>query len=240
MAHLDPELLSAYIDAELSPDDMRQVEEHLAVCETCRREHAELRGISTMVRELPVYLPRRVVEIDAADQRRPANGVAKILEFAKPLAVAALILLVAFAGLRLLVDNDDGGDEEGQISFSAIQQTPENGTDPAAQASEPVAARDAPPNAAWVPADEDGELAESSEQEAVSDSEFESELPPAAAEQAAPTATAIAPAPEAVEPDTDDDGPSYWLIGALVAIAITVALSAARYALRTSPRRPRQ
>lgn len=239
MAHLDTELLSAYIDAELSPDDMRQVEVHLAECETCIQEHAELRGISTMVRELPTYLPRRVIEIDASEPQRPTGPLAQLMEFAKPLAVAALILLVAFTALRLLVDNDDDGEDGGQISFSAVQETPADGTIPAAQASEPVAAREAPPNAARVPAEQDGELAESSEQEAVDDSERGSEMAPAAAEQAAPTVTATAP----VDPESeqaDDDGPNYWLIAALVAITLMVALSAARYAVRTSSRRPQR
>ena len=38
MAHLEPELLSAYIDRELPAADMAAVERHLAQCATRRAE----------------------------------------------------------------------------------------------------------------------------------------------------------------------------------------------------------
>jgi anti-sigma factor RsiW len=138
MAHLDPELLSAYIDHELPDADMAAVERHLAECDACRAEYEELRALSTLVRGLPVYLPRREVDLGATDTGR-SETLAKIVAFSKPLAVAAVILLVAFAGLRLLSTmNEDAGDGD-QISFSAVQPTP-RGTEPAGGASEVQAA----------------------------------------------------------------------------------------------------
>src|SRR5690625_130575 len=119
MAHLDPELLSAYIDHELPATDLAAVERHLADCGACRAEFDELIGISTLVRELPVYRTTRVVDV-SGHPRGGSDTLARIIAFSKPLAIAALVLLVAFAGLRLLTDDDpdDGGD---QISFSAVQ-----------------------------------------------------------------------------------------------------------------------
>lgn len=242
MAHLDPERLSAYIDAELSPDDMQQVERHLAECETCRHEFEELRGISDMVRELPTYLPRRTIEIDASTLPRESGTLAQIVEFGKPLAVAALILLVAFAGLQLLVDNDDDGDsgEEGQISFSAVQEQPTpDETIPENAAFEPPMAEDSAPDAAMMPARQVEDTADTIEEDAADDSE---EVGPEAqdtAERETVEATISPAAPDEEEPD-DDGGTRYWLIGALVVITIGVALSAARYALRASPKGRRQ
>ena len=251
MAHLDTELLSAYIDDELSPDDRRQVEEHLSSCEVCRREFEELRGISALVRELPTYLPRRVVEIDESAPH-PASGVLpKIIEFSKPLAVAALIVIVAVAGIRFFMDDDDGEQGDGEISFSAVQETPSGGTDRQTQTSESVTAGEAPPNAALIPAEQEGEEADSIVPETGQDSAEDAEMAPGAARQEeapaaafqpqAPEPTVATPMPTPVPAETDDDdGPSYLLIGTLVAVAAVVALSAARYASRASPRRTRR
>lgn len=47
--HLSPELLSAYLDAELAPRDRAQVEEHVVACPGCR---ARLDGMRRVVRTL--------------------------------------------------------------------------------------------------------------------------------------------------------------------------------------------
>lgn len=149
MDHLDTELLSAYIDHELSAADMAVVEQHLAACDACRAEYEELRGLSILVRELPVYEPKRVIDV-SGHPRGGSDTLAKIIAFSKPLAIAAVVLLVAFAGFQLLTDDepDDSGD---QISFSAVQPT-EPGTDAARETSEDQA-QDAPGAAA--PSDEE-------------------------------------------------------------------------------------
>jgi hypothetical protein len=237
MDHLDPELLTAYIDDELSPADAAQVERHLASCETCAVEFRELRGISTLVRELPVYLPRREITIQPA----PSSGsptMARILEFSRPLAIAAVVLLVAFAGLRLL--NDVGDDDSGgeQISFSAVQETTTAGTESAARASDTTAA-EAP--AVGVPSDEE-------QVEMVTDllgQVADSEAPQAAvpemaevAEESAPTVT-IAPTitteaePATATPEDDDS-----IVTAIIVVAVVILVGGAAgwYMLFRSPR----
>ena len=239
MEHLDPELLSAYIDAELSPGEMAQVEEHLASCPTCIVEYQELLGIATMVRELPTYQPRTVVEIDRPRSAAGSGSMSRIIEFSKPLAVAALILLIAFAGLQLLSDIGDDEETDGdQISFSAVQETATDGTDPAARTSESIAAGERAPDAAGAPPEQSGDSAETTMQEAPSDNENDSEMAPAAAAPEQVEATATAPAAATAPPDDDGDS-RLLLIAGVVAVVVVVAGSAAWYAFFRSPRRPR-
>ena len=47
------EMLSAYLDGELSPEEARSLEEHLAVCEDCRRELEELKSLVAALGSLP-------------------------------------------------------------------------------------------------------------------------------------------------------------------------------------------
>ncbi len=242
MEHLDPELLSAYIDHELPAADMAAVERHLAACDTCRAEYEELRGLSTLVRELPVYQPKRVIDV-SAHPRGGSDTLAKIIAFSKPLAIAAVLLLVAFAGLRLLTDDepDDGGD---QISFSAVQPT-EAGTEVAREASEDQA--------------QDASFAE-----APADSESMSEPPPpmgampARQSQTQATTEVVASAPEqqeaeamstptpeptaaatpapAMEPEPVGEG-NRWLPVAIVAAAIVALAGGAGWYRFVRPRR---
>ena len=231
MEHLDPELLSAYIDHELPAADMAAVERHLAACETCRAEYEELRGLATLVRELPIYEPKRVIDVSAYPHGG-SDTLAKIIAFSRPLAIAAVVLLVAFAGFRLLNDDkpDDAGD---QISFSAVQPT-EPGTEMAREASGEVA-REAP--GAVAPSD-DRAAAEAPADNALSESEVQGEAPPpmgamgamqpapatAIASDVEPMATATVVATVTPAPEGGADAGSSWLPVAIVAAAI-VALA---------------
>ena len=58
--------LSAYADGELTPTAARRVEEHLAGCEGCAREHAELQRLVNLtcripMEELPASLHDRIM-----------------------------------------------------------------------------------------------------------------------------------------------------------------------------------
>jgi hypothetical protein len=266
MAHLDSELLSAYIDHELPAADVAAVERHLAECDDCRAEYNELRGLSTLVRELPVYLPKR--EIDVSDQPRGGSEtLAKIIAFSKPLAIAAVVLLVAFAGLRLLTD-DDTGDNGDQISFSAVQPT-ETGTELVREASEEEAAGEsaaeappaddalgeAPPAEATMPPpmgampameQDTAPVMQDAAPEAASsieDAEVEAESAMVADEPAATPATTVAtpePAVIATAAPTGDGGGSSWLPEAVVtAIVVAVAGAAGWYTFIRKPERRR-
>lgn len=251
MAHLDPELLSAYIDHELPAADMAAVERHLAECAACRAEYDELRGLSTLVRELPVYLPKREVDVSGYP-RGGSDTLARVIAFSKPLAIAAVVLLVAFAGLRLLTDDepDDAGD---QISFSAVQPTAV-GTESDGAASEEQAAN------APAAARSDSEAPQAA---APSDGEVLGEAPPGAVATippalgamparvvetqpapalitAEPTSTAAPEPTAAPAPAETGGGGDSWLPEAVVAIVVVALAGAAGwYRLVRSPARRR-
>ncbi|HEX8683220.1 MAG TPA: zf-HC2 domain-containing protein, partial [Ardenticatenaceae bacterium] len=97
-AHLDPDLLSAYLDDEVTPDEHARVSEHLTGCEACRSELEGLRFTVSLLQRLPVEPPPRtfyVTEAMITPEARPAwwqrwrNPLVSSLG-----AVAALLLFV--------------------------------------------------------------------------------------------------------------------------------------------------
>jgi len=50
------ELMMARLDGEITPEDLRELEEHLAGCEACRQEFEEMERITDLVGE--IELPR--------------------------------------------------------------------------------------------------------------------------------------------------------------------------------------
>ena len=82
------DLLGAYLDGELHSLRLRQVEDHLAKCAACRKELAELRGLSTLLQKsipsdaftptdrfvanLTLNLPRRP---ETAPRRKPLEFI---------------------------------------------------------------------------------------------------------------------------------------------------------------------
>jgi negative regulator of sigma E activity len=218
MAHLETELLSAYIDAELSPGDMAQVEAHLAACQECRRAYDDVLGMATLVRELPVYVPRQRVVIEPDERNRDAGLVPTVLEFARPVALAAVIILIALAGLRL-VSTDDDPDDAGQIPFTERRELVD-GTDPADEASQSVpvpegAAPDmaeAPPDSEELPAEEEVQETDEINQRA---------------------------APEEA-PRTPSDGTGFGMVEALVAGTVVVVALAAAWRVRNRVSHRRQ
>jgi anti-sigma factor RsiW len=65
-AHLDPDLLSAYLDDEVTPDERARVSEHLTGCEACRSELEGLRFTVSLLQRLPVESPPRTFYVTEA------------------------------------------------------------------------------------------------------------------------------------------------------------------------------
>ncbi len=99
--HLDPELLSAYLDDEVSAAERALVEAHLSTCESCRLELESLEWTANLLRRLPVVKPPRTFYVTEgmvtpeprpslwerlAQQWRPLLGSASL--------VAALLLML--------------------------------------------------------------------------------------------------------------------------------------------------
>ncbi|HBY92715.1 MAG TPA: hypothetical protein DEP84_01935, partial [Chloroflexi bacterium] len=102
--HLDPDLLSAYLDDEVALAERAQVEAHLLTCDRCRQELESLRWtVGLLERMPPVELPRTfyLSEADvapAAPQRRP-----RLLAWLQPLfafstAVSAVLFVFFLLG----------------------------------------------------------------------------------------------------------------------------------------------
>jgi hypothetical protein len=94
------ELLSAYIDNELSDQQRKMVEEHLRTCQECRREVEEMRNLDGHVRQREVEEPsrdfvftlnRRVLE---RIRKRPRFSIWRVMPVLVPVAVAALVFVV--------------------------------------------------------------------------------------------------------------------------------------------------
>jgi anti-sigma factor RsiW len=89
------ELLSAYLDGELTPAERRAVHVHLAECEECRIDLGDLDAARTAVRALPLLDPPVPVVVaigEAPAHRRRRAGVV--------IAAAAAVLVVGVVLMR--------------------------------------------------------------------------------------------------------------------------------------------
>lgn len=167
MTHHVSELLSAYLDDQVTLPERHQVEEHLLACEACRAELLELRMLTGMLRRLPAQQPPRSFAVGPRAARPEAlsgtiGGYLRVVSsIAAALAVVAVGLSLVFQGLP--------------------RQTATVAAPPAAQvgASAPAPQAGAAPARAAQPA---GAVAEASR-------------PAAVAAKPGPNAAASAPAP---------------------------------------------
>ena len=94
--HCDCDQLQRYHDGELDAAEMRNTEAHLAACEKCRSELAELRAFSAMVAASPlpeVDQNRLALIADRAWRATNDRGVRKLAGWIT--AAAAALMLVA-------------------------------------------------------------------------------------------------------------------------------------------------
>ena len=194
MQHLDPETLSTYIDGELSPEETEAVESHLSSCAQCQRELQELRGVSHLVRELPQYTPRQSASIPPGGTPSQAGDMLTISRIARPLALAAILIIVAIAGVRVIGELTEGDPDPGEpIEFA--QQQPD-GTD------SPRAASNAVEGAPEAAPDEMEEAPDAAPEVSQDDEAPAAELEEAPGPDDAP-APAMAPAAERATVDAD-------------------------------------
>ncbi|MFQ5340088.1 MAG: anti-sigma factor family protein [Anaerolineae bacterium] len=107
--HLDTELLSAYIDGEVTPDEATRVEQHLPTCRHCADELESLRWTVNLLREVPpIPVPRSFavrladLEPEPARRRRPLpNWLLNGLQWATAATAALMMLLIAADFLNL-------------------------------------------------------------------------------------------------------------------------------------------
>ena len=139
------ELLSAYVDGEVSAEEAREVEDLLETSEEARRELAELQATVDLVRGLPELEPPRSFALDAAPEKRWTMWWPSVRMTGLATSVAAMLLVALVAGdmLDVLEQAQFGADESEYASdesaFGAAAAPVS-----AAQESEAVTAMDAP------------------------------------------------------------------------------------------------
>ncbi len=107
--HLDTELLSAYIDGEVTRDEAARVEQHLPTCRRCAGELESLRWTVNLLREVPpIPVPHSFavrladLEPEPAQRRRSLpNWLLNGLQWATAATAALMMLLIATDFLNL-------------------------------------------------------------------------------------------------------------------------------------------
>ena len=138
------ELLSAYVDGEVTAEEAREVEELLASSEEARRELAELQATVDLVRGLPdLDLPRSFA-LDAAPKKRWTMWWPSVRTTGLATSVAAMLLVALVAGemLNVLEQARFGGDDSEYASDDS--GFPLAAAPAVAQESAGVASMDAP------------------------------------------------------------------------------------------------
>ena len=120
-------VLSAYIDGELGQRDVRAVEGHLALCESCARETDDLRATARALRSLPEMEAPRSFVLTPAQAARPvprkaggARSVAMAMRMASAGLAAALALVLAGDAADL---GGGGGSEPTEADLSTAAKS---------------------------------------------------------------------------------------------------------------------
>lgn len=120
------ELISASLDGETTPEEDRQLQEHLDQCPRCRAIRAELAGLSQTLREDDAAPPPELKEY-ILTHLPPQQSVKsrKVLRWTRWGALAAAIALAALAAWRLprSVSFDDAPESAEAHTDSAVQDS---------------------------------------------------------------------------------------------------------------------
>ncbi|HEY0071765.1 MAG TPA: zf-HC2 domain-containing protein [Chloroflexia bacterium] len=73
-------LISAYLDGEVTPEERKTVERHLATCEECRQVLAEYRAIGSDLRAMPVPIPPAGLRRDVWRAIEARQGGARLVK----------------------------------------------------------------------------------------------------------------------------------------------------------------
>ena len=141
------QLLSAYVDGEVTAEEAREVEELLASSEDARRELAELQATVDLVRGLPELELPRSFALDAAPKKRWTLSWPSVRMTGLATSVATMLLVGLVAGdmLDVLEQARFGGDDSAEMyDFASDDSTFAAAAPAAAPESAAAAAMDAP------------------------------------------------------------------------------------------------
>ena len=111
------ELLSAYLDGELTAQESREVEENLASSEDARNELAGLQATVDLVRQLPDLDTPRSFVLDAAPKKPWTLWWPSVRTTGLATSVATMLLVGLVAGdmLNVLTQTQFGGDDSAGV-----------------------------------------------------------------------------------------------------------------------------
>jgi hypothetical protein len=140
MKHPHARLLSSFLDGDLSPSEILDLEEHFRVCASCSDLLRDLQDLRLQARELPDHLPPRDLWPDIADAisrvDRTHPDVIRLhpersrghwprvrrYQLSLPQAVAAGLVLALFSGL-VGARVGAGGTQEGDpVAWESVQR----------------------------------------------------------------------------------------------------------------------
>ncbi len=94
------ELLSAYIDGEVSEEERQTVEQHVALCASCRATVQDFSTAQTFVRTLPIFdAPQGFRQRVTARVERSSRMWFRIRQFVPRFAFGTVALLMMSAGI---------------------------------------------------------------------------------------------------------------------------------------------
>lgn len=102
--HIDPELLSAFLDSEVSAGERQLIEAHLPSCAECQQEMESLRFTSALVGAMPLRaVPRPFYVTEAMvtpEAKKSSGGIVGWLRTLAPFGAVAAAILVVFVLTR--------------------------------------------------------------------------------------------------------------------------------------------
>jgi anti-sigma factor ChrR (cupin superfamily) len=99
---LDDATISAYVDGELAPADVRAAAAHIESCANCRAKYERVKHVDAGLRRMFAAMPVGMPRIPVADWRRRARTLAGPLA----VAAAAAVALAVISGAAWMVMRD--------------------------------------------------------------------------------------------------------------------------------------
>ncbi len=144
--HLDTDALSAYLDDRLDEPERTLAASHLARCEACQGDLAELQATVALLSGLPQYRPRRSFELGPAyASRGQPSRFSRFLPLIPALRVAAAVvalLLVGVTAADIRFADDTRPPAQQAVSRSTAPSTSETEATEGRQTSEDLPAAD--------------------------------------------------------------------------------------------------
>jgi len=95
------ELLSAYIDGEVTSEEKGQVERHLQSCPECRETYGQYVDIGTVLKSLPFWEPDSSLKEKVKEKIKPQKGFIKRVIWTEWLAAAVVVVLIFTLGVAV-------------------------------------------------------------------------------------------------------------------------------------------